>query len=67
MTAQEELDLVNTLLRTLAETGIAEWQETGHRTKYWSLKELLDWKDRAQNRVIQESSPIVMPVTEVNW
>ena len=67
MTPAEELALVETLLRNAATNGgVAEWQEGAHRAKTYSIPQLLAWRQDVQNRIVQEGSPLTMPVREVN-
>ena len=65
MTPEEELDLVNSLLRKAASGGgVAEWQEGQHKVKHYSIRELLDWRDRLQNEIYQSTNGITMPVID---
>lgn len=67
MTPEEELDLVNSLIRSAASGGgVAEWQEGPHKVKHYSIKELLDWRDRLQNEIYQSNNGITMPVIDAN-
>ncbi len=65
MDREEELALVNTLLRQAAGNGgVAEWQEGQHKVKHYSIRELLDWRDRLENDIYQSTNGITMPVTD---
>lgn len=66
MTLAEELDLVNALLLQAASGGgVAEWQEGAHKVKHYSLKDLLDWRDRVDNALFQSQGGMTMPVVDV--
>ena len=67
MTPEEELALVDSLLAQAASNGgVAEWGEGPHRVKNYSLRELLDWKRVAENKVYQSSHRITLPIRQVD-